>query len=159
LRELNRQLLSAGSGVSSSITQQHMGRLQTYSQDFHRVHARISDAWNSAQLRRGATRPGGAQDSRYGNEMQNLMDEHNAGLGAHRAADRVLAQASAAHADLEGQRRREQSIASRLTNIGRSVPGLNSLMTRIRGRRERDRLILAGCIGTCITLIIIYSLR
>jgi type II secretory pathway component PulM len=70
-----------------------------------------------------------------------------------------LAQASAAHADLEGQRRREQSIASRLTNIGRSVPGLNSLMTRIRGRRERDRLILAGCIGTCITLIIIYSLR
>lgn len=32
-------------------------------------------------------------------------------------------------------------------------------MTRIRGRRERDRLILAGCIGTCITLIILYSLR
>lgn len=66
---------------------------------------------------------------------------------------------SAAHADLEAQRHREQSIASRLSNIGRSVPGLNSLMTRIRGRRERDRLILAGCIGTCITLIILYSLR
>lgn len=96
MRELNRQLLSAGNGVSSSITQQHMGRLQTYSQDFHRVQARISDAWNSAQLRRGASRPLGAAgaDPRWGTDMQNLMDEHNAAHGAHRAADRVLAQAS-----------------------------------------------------------------
>jgi len=167
LRDLNRRLMNSSSSsgsssngaaaVSASVVQQHMGRLSTYTQDFQRVHARIRDAWNSAQLKRGASRTArrGA-NGEWSDEMQGLMDEHSAVTGANRAADRVLQQAEATHADLEAQRQRVNSIGSRLANVGRLVPGLNSLMTRIRGRRERDRYMLAGCIGSCIAFLLLY---
>lgn len=89
--------------------------------------------------------------------MHELMSEHEAVGGAHSAADRVLAQASATHGDLEGQRHRLEGIGGRLQSLARQVPGLNSLMSRIRTKRERDRMLLAACIGTLITALILYN--
>jgi Golgi SNAP receptor complex protein 1 len=158
LRELNRALAADKAGVAHSVTQQHWGRLHTYTQDFHRVRARVADVLNSQQLLRGHNARSGKRGGAHSGELQALMDEQDAARGAHRAADRVLAQAAAAHADLEAQNQRVASVGSRLVNIARSVPGLNSLMTRIRGRRERDRYVMAACIGTCITLILLYEI-
>jgi golgi SNAP receptor complex member 1 len=157
VRELNRRLTQDKS-VAHGVTQQHWARLQTFTQDFHRVRARVADVLNTQQLLRGSHRaPGGRANNAHSDELRALMDEQDAARGAHRAADRVLAQATAAHADLEAQNQRVSSLGSRLTNIARSVPGLNSLMTRIRGRRERDRYVMAGCIGTCVTLLLLYE--
>jgi Golgi SNAP receptor complex protein 1 len=160
LRELNRALAADKAGVAHSVTQQHWGRLNTYTQDFQRVRARVADVLNSQQLLRGHNARSGKRGGAgaHSGELQALMDEQDAARGAHRAADRVLAQAAAAHADLEAQNQRVASVSSRLVNIARSVPGLNSLMTRIRGRRERDRYVMAACIGTCITLILLYEI-
>lgn len=97
-----------------------------------------------------------ARESEYSDEMHLLMQEQNSVRGSHSAADRVLLQAEAAHRDLEKQRHRVGGVQSRLRNVARAVPGLDSLMTRIRGKREKDRLILAACIGTCVVLIMLY---
>ena len=88
--------------------------------------------------------------------MHDLMEEHSAIGGAHREADRVLLQATAAHSDLESQRRRLDGVGGRLQRLARDVPGLNSLMSRIRNRRERDRTVLAACIGTLTFLLMLY---
>lgn len=99
-----------------------------------------------------------SRDGNWGDdEMHDVMRERTSLAGSHSAADRVLAQAANAHADLEAQNRRLQSLGGRLTNMVRSFPGMNSLMTRIRGKRERDRLIIAVAIGFCITLLILYQ--
>jgi Golgi SNAP receptor complex protein 1 len=85
--------------------------------------------------------------------MHTLMQERSSVGAAHSAADRVLLQATHAHGDLESQRQRLGGVQNRLQGLARAVPGLNSLMTRIRGKREKDRLIMAACIGSCVVLI------
>ena len=88
--------------------------------------------------------------------MHDAMRERAAVSGANSAADRVLAQATAASGDLEGQRRRLLTVGERFANVARNIPGINGLMTRIRGKRERDRLVLAAAIALCITLLALY---
>ena len=155
LGDLNRRLLAAAKAgrVPASAAQQHMGRLQTYTQDLARVRRRVDEARNSAALLGGARR---ARRGEWSGEMHELMDEHAAIAGAHREADRVLLQASSAHSDLEAQRQRLGGVSGRLQRLARDVPGLNSLMSRIRNRRERDRLVLAGCIGSLTFLLMLY---
>jgi Golgi SNAP receptor complex protein 1 len=155
------------------LIQYHQGRLGDFLSEFHRIKVvrvggigvliirrfstqkRISETWETAQLMKGGRR---GRDTGWSDDMHEAMRERQSLTGSHMAADRVLAQAAHANTDLEAQRKRLSGVGDRLHNMTRSIPGLNSLMTRIRGKRERDRMVVAGAIGLCVTVLILYAL-
>ncbi|CAO3597250.1 unnamed protein product [Absidia cylindrospora] len=73
--------------------------------------------------------------------------------------DMILDQAYATRQDVSRQGRTIQGFNTKIVGVMGHIPGINNLISRINTRRERDTLIMAGVISTCIILIILYWLR
>mmetsp|Transcript_6978 Transcript_6978/g.13955 ORF Transcript_6978/g.13955 Transcript_6978/m.13955 type:complete len:223 (+) Transcript_6978:100-768(+) len=101
------------------------------------------------------TGPGGSADR---DAESLLMREGESIHNATNAAAAIIDQASAVHGELLSQRRRFMGTTDRLVDMGRRVPGVNTLIRRIQDKRTRDNTILALVIAVCICLILWYEL-
>mmetsp|Transcript_9876 Transcript_9876/g.11285 ORF Transcript_9876/g.11285 Transcript_9876/m.11285 type:complete len:222 (-) Transcript_9876:1068-1733(-) len=88
-----------------------------------------------------------------------LLQEKYSISNSHKAADAILGQAGEVSSTLRNQRNTFTNATSRLSTIGKAVPGVETLMKRIQNKRTRDNTILAIVIALCICFILFYVLN
>mmetsp|Transcript_26157 Transcript_26157/g.72996 ORF Transcript_26157/g.72996 Transcript_26157/m.72996 type:complete len:233 (+) Transcript_26157:330-1028(+) len=88
--------------------------------------------------------------------MEHLMRERNHINNSMSAASSVIAQASEVRSDLRNQ---GMTLGKAQASIGRimgNIPGINTLVERIRRKRSKDDMIVAGVIASCILFTLWY---
>ncbi|GBG25980.1 Golgi SNAP receptor complex member 1-1 [Hondaea fermentalgiana] len=106
-------------------------------------------------MARDGARAGGSADR---DAETLLIREQDSIQNATHAAGNIIDQASAVHGELLSQRARFMGTTDRLVDMGRRVPGINTLIKRIQDKRTRDNTILALVIAVCVCLILWYEL-
>eukprot|EP00934_Nitzschia_sp_Nitz4_P000722 Nitzschia sp. Nitz4//scaffold34_size148208//128497//129253//NITZ4_002994-RA/size148208-augustus-gene-0.64-mRNA-1//1//CDS//3329548837//722//frame0 len=106
-----------------------------------------------AKLMEGA-RTGGGDVTDPG--MEHLLRERNHIGNSLNAASNVIAQASEVRSDLRNQGLSLGRVQSTIGMITNNIPGLNTLVDRIRRKRSKDDMILAGVIASCILFTLWY---
>merc|ERR1711871_986996 len=99
--------------------------------------------------------------NRKGNRDQSsaheqLLRERSAIQNSSQAIDRLLDEASAANIRLKNQGTSLTGTQRRLVGILKKIPGVDSLVTRISRRRNRDTMILAAVIAVCFLFTLWY---
>mmetsp|Transcript_10412 Transcript_10412/g.19424 ORF Transcript_10412/g.19424 Transcript_10412/m.19424 type:complete len:137 (+) Transcript_10412:454-864(+) len=122
---------------------------------FRKSQNRIKQLRESEALRKLMQRDGRG-DGGDDQSQELLMRERNSILNSNRMAENVINQAIEVHSDLLEQRRTFTGTTGRLVDIGRQVPGLNTLIQRIEDKRTRDNTILALVIACCICFLLWY---
>lgn len=119
---------------------------------------KAQQVWNRSQERmelfKGADRTSSGDGQDAG--MDSLMRERGHIQNSLNGANQTLAQAAQIRADLGAQRMSLGRVTSGIGTIMTNVPGLNTLVDRIRARRSRDDNILAGVIASCILFTLWY---
>ncbi|CAN3373068.1 hypothetical protein DIURU_005308 [Diutina rugosa] len=101
-----------------------------------------------------AHRQRNAQDREGLNATDYALDERQRVDGANSLADRLLQSAYETREELWAQRQYLQSAQQRMMGTLASVPGINTLISKIGTRRKRDTIILATVIAVCIILLV-----
>mmetsp|Transcript_101606 Transcript_101606/g.152258 ORF Transcript_101606/g.152258 Transcript_101606/m.152258 type:complete len:235 (-) Transcript_101606:23-727(-) len=106
-----------------------------------------------AKLLEGARNPNeGSTDT----GMDHLLRERNHIGNSLNAASSVIAQATEVHSDLRAQGFSLGRVQGLMGNIAQNIPGINTLVERIRRKRSKDDKIVAGVIATCIIFTLWY---
>lgn len=88
--------------------------------------------------------------------MNNLLRERNHIQNSLNATHSILAQASSIKEDLRTQGLSLTGIRGAVGNIMSNVPGINTLIEKIRRKRSRDDYILSFVIASCVLFILWY---
>lgn len=106
-----------------------------------------------AKLMEGARTGGGELDDPG---MEHLLRERNHINNSMNNASSVIAQASEVRADLRMQGMSLGRVQSTMGRIANNIPGLNTLVEKIRRKRSMDDKIVAGVISSCILFTLWY---
>ena len=71
--------------------------------------------------------------------------------------DGVLSQAYAVNESLGAQREVLASVNRRIIGAASTMPGINSLMTRIGAKKRRDGIVLGSFIAFCFLVVFFFS--
>lgn len=142
-----------------AVTARYQDVLQDLRADFDRSSLALQRARDRHELLGGAAN----QNSNSGNgnnnaAMDSLLRERNHIHNSMNAVGSVIGQAEAVHSDLHGQGRSLRSTGGILGQIAGNIPGLNSIVEKIRQRRSSDDKIIAGVIASCIVFTLWYVL-
>ena len=107
-----------------------------------------------AKLFEGAN--GGSGDNGNDPGMDHLLRERNHINNSLTSAASVIAQASEIQADLRSQGLSLGRVTSMMGQIAGNVPGLNTLIEKIRRKKSKDDKIVAGVIASCILFTLYY---
>jgi Golgi SNAP receptor complex protein 1 len=88
--------------------------------------------------------------------MDHLLRERNHIGNSLNAASQVISQASEVRSDLRTQGMSLGRVQSAMGKIASNIPGLNTLVEKIRRKRSKDDIIVAGVIATCILFTLWY---
>ena len=88
--------------------------------------------------------------------MEHLMREGRHISNSMNAAASVISQASEVRADLRSQGLSLGRVQNTMGLIAQNIPGLNTLVDKIRRKRSKDDKILAGVIASCILFTLYY---
>lgn len=88
--------------------------------------------------------------------MEHLLRERNHIHNSLNSAGVVLAQASEVRSDLRNQGLSLGRVQSTVGRIMGNIPGINTLVERIRRKRSKDDMIVAGVIASCILFTLWY---
>ncbi len=88
--------------------------------------------------------------------MDHLLRERNHIGNSMNAAASVINQASEVRAELRNQGVSLQNSQSTMGRIMGNIPGINTVVERIRRKRSKDDMILAGVIASCILFTLWY---
>ena len=90
-------------------------------------------------------------------EADYMLDERARLDRSHGVVDGVLSQAYAVNENLGAQRETLASINRRVITAASTMPGINSLMTRIGAKKRRDGIILGSFIAFCFLVMFFFS--
>mmetsp|Transcript_106684 Transcript_106684/g.298667 ORF Transcript_106684/g.298667 Transcript_106684/m.298667 type:complete len:239 (-) Transcript_106684:146-862(-) len=107
-----------------------------------------------AQLMAGARKSGSGEVEDPG--MEHLLRERNHIGNSMNAASSVIAQASEVRADLRSQGLSLGRVTSTMGMIASNIPGLNTLVDKIKRKRSMDDKIVAGVISSCVLFTLWY---
>jgi Golgi SNAP receptor complex protein 1 len=88
--------------------------------------------------------------------MEHLMREGRHIGNSLNAASQVISQATEVRSDLRNQGLSLGRVQSAMGVIASNIPGLNTLVDRIKRKRSKDDKILAGVIASCILFTLWY---
>jgi Golgi SNAP receptor complex protein 1 len=88
--------------------------------------------------------------------MEHLMREGRHIGNSLSAASQVISQATEVRSDLRNQGMSLSRVQSTMGVIASNIPGLNTLVDRIKRKRSKDDKILAGVIASCILFTLWY---
>ena len=147
--------LSGGSDSRAHTLARHRDIFHDFTQEYRRLSSIIGAARDRADLLGGSSAAASAPLLGTGNtglllRERGMLDRSNA------AVDQVIGQAQNVAASLVGQRNLFDGIDSKVASIGAKYPVVNSLLNAIRRRKNRDNMILAGVMGICMLLILLY---
>lgn len=126
-----------------------------YKSEFHNAQSKQTENRERALLLQEVNRPNGEEST----AEELLLQEKYSLANSQKNTDAILGQAQNVSEALRNQRGTITNATSRLVSIGKSVPGVETLMNRIRNKRTRDNTILAIVIALCLSFILIYMLR
>ena len=86
-----------------------------------------------------------------------MLDERQRIDNSNSVADGVLSQAYAINESFGVQRETLASINRRIVGAASTMPGINSLMTRIGAKKRRDGIILGSFIAFCFLIVFFFS--
>ena len=86
-----------------------------------------------------------------------MLDERRRIDNSHNVADGVLSQAYAINENFGLQRETLANINRRIVGAASTMPGINSLMTRIGAKKRRDGIILGSFIAFCFLVVFFFS--
>ena len=150
--------LSGGTDSRAHTLARHRDILHDFSQEYRRLSSIVGAARDRADLLGGSA--GGASAPLMGSGSAGLLLRERGILDRSNAAvDQVIGQAQGVASSLTGQRQLFDAIDSKVASIGAKFPVVNSILNAVRRRKNRDNLILAGVLCSCIFLILIYWVR
>lgn len=161
--QLSRLLDSEATLTSSALKQNNLSRhreiLADHKRELSRIRNSITDARNRANLLSNvrsdinayrASNPEAAEADYMLDERQRIENSHN-------VTDSVLSQAYAINENFHLQRETLTSINRRIVGAASTMPGINSLMTRIGAKKQRDGIILGSFVAFCFLVVFLFS--
>eukprot|EP00736_Rhodelphis_marinus_P010761 Rmarinus@m.5197 len=121
--------------------------LHEFEVEYRRIRERVQQMQQTSELL-------GGYKSNENDEYS--MRETSSLMSSHQAVDSVLEQAVRTKETLGSQKAIFENINNRMITVVQSVPGINSLLSRIRTKKKQDSIIIWSLIGLCMFFIIIY---
>ncbi|KAL7629348.1 protein transport protein gos1 [Parahypoxylon ruwenzoriense] len=162
VNQLGRLLDSEASLTSSALKQNNLSllreKLAEHRRDLGRLRSGLQEARNRANLLSNvrddiktyrANNPEAA-------EAEYMLEERNRLDNSHNMVDSVLSQAYATNENFIAQRETLASVNRRITMAASQVPGLNTLIGKISGRKRRDGIIMGGFIAFCFVVFFFF---
>lgn len=143
----------AGAPNASMLVKRYREILFDLSGDFEKARQAHVRKQERAKLMEGARTSGNQFDDPG---MEHLMRERNHINNSMNAASSVIAQASEVHSDLRVQGMSLGRVQNAMGMIANNIPGLNTLVDRIRRKKSMDDKIVAGVIASCILFTLYY---
>lgn len=147
--------ITGGADSRAHTLARHRDILHDFTQEYRRLSSIVGAARERADLLGGISGTSSAPLMGGGNTGL-LLRERGLLDRSHAAVDQVIGQAQGVAASLTGQRQLFDAIDSKVASIGARFPVVNSLLNAIRRRKNRDNVILAGVMGVCMLLILLY---
>ncbi|KAH7731325.1 CBN-GOS-28 protein [Aphelenchoides avenae] len=139
----------------------HREILRDYNTEFNRAHTNIT-----SQLEREDLLSGGGSSADGGFALNNrsrstelLLRENDRINSCDRLLDEQMSLASSLKENLYGQRSGLGDITVRLHQMTKKYPAINNLMQKIRMKKRKDTLILAGVIASCLIFFFLYIMH
>jgi Golgi SNAP receptor complex protein 1 len=158
LSDINSSMSHTITGATDSRAHtraRHRDILHDFTQEYRRLSSTVEAARERANLLGGASSSSSAP-LMGGGGTGLLLRERGILDRSHAAVDQVIGQAQGVASSLSGQRQLFDAIDSKVASIGARFPVVNSLLNAIRRRKNRDNMILAGVMGVCMLLILLY---
>jgi Golgi SNAP receptor complex protein 1 len=147
--------ITGGADSRAHTLARHRDILHDFTQEYRRLSSIVGAARERADLLGGAS--GSSSAPLMGGGGTGLLLRERGILDrSHAAVDQVIGQAQGVASSLSGQRQLFDAIDSKVASIGARFPVVNSLLNAIRRRKNRDNMILAGVMGVCMLLILLY---
>lgn len=137
----------------------HTEILDDMKRDFMKTKQSIRETRDKAQLLSSVQRDINTYRSAEAERQDLYMREHEHTVNSMRGAEDAISIAIAAKEALVKQRGIFGKVQSRLGVLAETFPAMKNLMNKINYRKNRDSVILAGVISTCIILSMMYSFR
>jgi Golgi SNAP receptor complex protein 1 len=144
-----------GSQSASLLVKRYREILFDLSGDFEKSRQAHHRKQERAKLMQGARTSldgGGADDP----AMEHLLRERNHIANSQSAAASVINQASEIRSDLRNQGLSLGRVQSTMGLIAGNIPGINTIVEKIRRKRSKDDMVVAGVIASCILFTLWY---
>uniref|UniRef100_A0A7E4VWF6 Golgi SNAP receptor complex member 1 n=1 Tax=Panagrellus redivivus TaxID=6233 RepID=A0A7E4VWF6_PANRE len=165
LEDANQQLEAILSKKPGGSSDQHVVRrfddvLKDYTHEFYRIREIVEKQMDRDDLLGGGL--SNENDSFLNNRTRSsevLLAEHEHITSSERMIDEQLSMAMAVKENLNHQQRRIGGAMHQLQITMKKYPAINNVMQKIRMKKRKDTLILAGVIATCFILLFLYITR
>ncbi|CAD5222070.1 unnamed protein product [Bursaphelenchus xylophilus] len=136
----------------------HREMFRSYCQELSRSQSNISNELKRAELLCGstATQSEGSALSNRAKTSDYLLRENDRINSCDRLLDDQISIAIGIKDSVQNQKLNMNDISRKLHLLGKKYPALGSLMTKIRAKKRKDTIILAGVITTCLIFIFFY---
>ena len=88
--------------------------------------------------------------------MEQLLRERNAIDNSMKSASSVLNQAAGVRTELRSQGASLRGVTGTMASIANNIPGVNTLIDKIRQKRQRDDRVVSGVVAGCILFTLWY---
>lgn len=158
LTQLQPAAEKVGSQSASLLVKRYREILFDLSGDFEKSRQAHQRKQERAKLMAGArtSLDAGNGDGTHDPAMDHLLRERGHIGNSMNAAASVINQASEIRSDLRSQGMSLQSVQSTVGNIMGNIPSINTVVERIRRKRSKDDMIVAGVIASCILFTLWY---
>mmetsp|Transcript_25382 Transcript_25382/g.51222 ORF Transcript_25382/g.51222 Transcript_25382/m.51222 type:complete len:307 (-) Transcript_25382:190-1110(-) len=122
--------------------------------DFNKTCSTVARRREAMELFRGATVNSGGEGQDPA--MEQLLRERNAIDNSMKSATSVLNQAASVRTELRSQGASLRGVSGTMATILGNIPGVNTLIEKIRKKRQQDDRVVSGVVAGCILFTIWY---
>ena len=123
--------------------------------DFNKTLASVQRRREAMELFRGSNNNSNKKDG-SDPAMEQLLRERNAIDNSMKSASSVLNQAASVRTELRSQGASLRGITGTMASIANNIPGVNTLIDKIRQKRQRDDKVVSGVVAGCILFTLWY---
>lgn len=163
LEAINEQMHEeVGDNAAASVAHtlsRHTRILEDMRRDFIKSRKSMKKARDKSELLTSVQRDINSYRHAEAQRQDAYMRELDHTTNASRTAEDAMDVAMAAKEALVNQRGMLGSVNSRLSVLAKRFPAMNNVLEKVKFRKNRDKIILAGVIATCICFMMLYTFR
>ncbi|KAK0418233.1 hypothetical protein QR680_013447 [Steinernema hermaphroditum] len=158
MADLAQQNIASGNSSFQHTLRRHREILRDYCTEFQRSHANMNSQLHREELLSG--NPSSDDDAPHLNTRNRATDfylKENEHLGScDRLIDDQMSLAMGVKENLHRQRSQMFDVTKKLQLLGKKFPMVNSLMQKIKTKKQKDTIILSGVIAACFLFTFLY---
>jgi Golgi SNAP receptor complex protein 1 len=166
LEEANQKLevimyKKAGGSSDQHAVRRYHDVLKDYMHEFHRVREVVEKQMDREDLLGGSTssQDGDTFLNNRNRSSELLLQEHEHIGNSDRLLDDQINLALGVKENLNHQQRRVGGVMQQLQKTMKKYPAINNVLQKIRMKKRKDTIVLAGVITICLILLFLYSMR